>query len=183
MTVTEPPAADAPMRSHFGSNAQPSGWKSGKRDREIIEEMTDAQRVVQPRTSSSSSSGVKRSSENESVDVPEAKRRVIESSQEKRPLTRENPSGEHGSPKKTTKSTAAPSSSANVALDAMSRVETERALHNLSLILYELGASNVDVGEVFNPRIFTNAAPRYGLRPGTAFDLIMFNPHGEPSGF
>ena len=168
------------MRSHFGSNAQPSGWKSGKRDREIIEEMTDAQRVVQPRTSSSSSSGVKRSSENESVDVPEAKRGVTEPSQEQRPLTQEDPSGEQESPKKTTKSTAASSSSANVALDAMSRVETERALHNLSLILYGLGATNVDVSEVFNPGIFKNVAPRYGLQPGTAFDLTVFNPHGEP---
>ena len=126
---------------------------------------------------------MKRSNKNENVDVPEAERGATESSQEKRPLTQEDPSGERESSKKTARSTAGPSSSANVALDAMSRVETERALHNLSLILYEFGASNVDVSEVFNPGIFRNFVPRYGLQPGTAFDLTVFNPRGEPWDF
>ena len=54
---------------------------------------------------------------------------------------------------------------------------------NLSLLLCEMGAFGVDVSEVFNPGIFTNAAPRYGLQPGHAFDMTLLNPHCEPWDF
>ena len=46
-----------------------------------------------------------------------------------------------------------------------------------------MGSFGVDVSEVFNPRIFTNAAPRYGLQPGHAYDLTLLNPLGEPWDF
>ena len=46
-----------------------------------------------------------------------------------------------------------------------------------------MGSFGVDVSEVFNPGIFTNAAPRYGLNPGHAFDMTLPNPHGEPWNF
>ena len=41
-TVAEPPRVDVSMGSHFGSDAQPSGTRAGKREREVTEDLTDA---------------------------------------------------------------------------------------------------------------------------------------------
>ena len=82
--------------------------------------------------------------------------------------------------KRPNKGDGSSSAPVNIALNAFDTDVTEKSLLNLSLLLCEMGSFGVDVSEVFNPGVFTNAAPRYGLNPGHAFDMTLPNPHGEP---
>ena len=58
-------------------------------------------------------------------------------------------------------------------------VEDDERKEELQAALDALGET-VDVSEVFSPGRFTSKAQRYGLRPGTAFDLTTYDPADQP---
>ena len=59
----------------------------------------------------------------------------------------------------------------------ISNLEVEQ----IAQVACELGA--VDVAEIYSPRRYCKAAPRFGLRPGTSADLMETKPDGTPWDF
>ena len=154
------------------STAVASGVKAGGNDSTADVQMNDSR---------AASSGLKRDSVGRDIETPEAKRGVVESTQEKRQADAEVTQSS-STPKKS-KPSEASSSTGSVALNAFDHLLVNSSLEEINTLLAELGAHGVDVSEVFNPWIFTNAAPRFGPPPGHAYDLILRNRHGEPWDF
>ena len=132
------------------STAVASGVKAGGNDSTADVQMNDSR---------AASSGLKRDSVGRDIETPEAKRGVVESTQEKRQVDAGDTQSVH-TPKKS-KSSGTTSSTENVALHAVDSLQMNSCLNRIHTLLLSLGTHGVDVSEVFNPGIFTNAAPRF----------------------